>query len=55
MRWSESIGRTAGHMDWSRDGFTTPFRFPPGNSWLYGSGVDWAGLLLEQVTGLSLG
>lgn len=55
MRWSNSIGRTARHLDWSRDGLNTPLRFPPGDSWLYGSGVDWAALVLENITGLTLG
>lgn len=54
-KWSKSIGRTAWHMSWNRQGFTTPFRFAPGEGWLYGSGVDWAGLVLEQVTGTRLG
>jgi CubicO group peptidase (beta-lactamase class C family) len=30
-------------------------KFPSGEGWQYGSGVDWAGQVLEKVTGKSLG
>ncbi|KAM5350465.1 hypothetical protein ACJ41O_006970 [Fusarium nematophilum] len=44
-------GRTATILDWSREGFTTPLKFPPGEGWYYGSATDWAGLVLEELTG----
>ncbi|KAL6709166.1 hypothetical protein ACN47E_001982 [Coniothyrium glycines] len=31
-----------------------PLVFQPGEGWQYGLGIDWAGLALERVTGLSL-
>lgn len=31
-----------------------PLLFPPGAKWNYGIGMDWAGLLVERVTGRSL-
>lgn len=34
---------------------TTPLLFDPGTEWRYGSGVDWAGLVVEAVTGQRLG
>jgi CubicO group peptidase (beta-lactamase class C family) len=37
------------------EGWTTPLKFPPGEGWSYGSGLDWAGRVLERVTGQSLG
>ncbi|KAK8855024.1 Beta-lactamase-like protein [Apiospora arundinis] len=33
---------------------TLPLLFQPGEGWEYGVGVDWAGVALERVTGLSL-
>lgn len=31
-----------------------PLLFEPGRSWHYGSGIDWAGLLVERLTGSNL-
>ena len=33
----------------------TPLMFDPGAKWLYGVGIDWAGLILERVTKSKLG
>ncbi|OIW25732.1 beta-lactamase [Coniochaeta ligniaria NRRL 30616] len=55
IAWSKSVSRTANAMTWSIDGFSTPFIFPPGEGWMYGSSLDWAGQVLEQVTGQKLG
>ncbi|KAI5457414.1 beta-lactamase/transpeptidase-like protein [Mariannaea sp. PMI_226] len=55
MKWSKSVGRTANYMDFSRDGINTPLKFAPGEGWYYGTAVDWAGIVLEEVTGKSLG
>ena len=54
-KWSAKVGRTANNLDWSRAGFTTPLKFAPGEGWYYGTAIDWAGLVLENVTGQSLG
>ncbi|KAJ4396077.1 hypothetical protein N0V93_000294 [Gnomoniopsis smithogilvyi] len=32
-----------------------PLLFQPGEGWEYGLGIDWAGIALERVTGLTLG
>jgi CubicO group peptidase (beta-lactamase class C family) len=32
-----------------------PLRFDPGTNWQYGVGIDWAGLAVEAVTGMTLG
>lgn len=37
------------------DLFSYPLHYQPGTSWLYGSGLDWAGRIVERVTGLTLG
>ncbi|GJN83900.1 hypothetical protein PLIIFM63780_007451 [Purpureocillium lilacinum] len=54
-KWSAKVGRRATNLDWSRAGFTTPLSFAPGDGWQYGTAIDWAGLVLEAVTGQSLG
>jgi CubicO group peptidase (beta-lactamase class C family) len=37
------------------DGIDTPLVHEPGERFTYGVGIDWAGLLLERVTGMQLG
>lgn len=32
-----------------------PLDYQPGKGWMYGSGLDWAGLIVERATGLRLG
>lgn len=36
-------------------GLETPLAFDPGSQWQYGVGIDWAGLLVERVSGQTLG
>jgi methyl acetate hydrolase len=33
----------------------TPLAFDPGTKWEYGIGIDWAGLMVERVSGMTLG
>jgi len=37
------------------DAFYPPLMFDPGDRWEYGISIDWVGLLVEQVSGKSLG
>ncbi|CAM1502587.1 Fc.00g073630.m01.CDS01 [Cosmosporella sp. VM-42] len=37
------------------EAFSYPLGFQPGTSWMYGPGLDWAGRLVERVTGRTLG
>lgn len=37
------------------DLFYYPLSFQPGTSWMYGSGLDWAGRIVERATGKTLG
>jgi CubicO group peptidase (beta-lactamase class C family) len=37
------------------EAFSYPLGFQPGTNWMYGPGLDWAGRLVEQVTGHTLG
>ena len=32
-------------------GYLTPLTFNPGDSWEYGAGLDWAGLMIERANG----
>jgi len=36
------------------EGIQAPLLYPPGQGWRYSTATDWAGQLLEQVTGSSL-
>ncbi|OBT87865.1 hypothetical protein VE02_02613 [Pseudogymnoascus sp. 03VT05] len=36
------------------DDMKSPLLFQPGTGWEYGTGIDWAGVALERVTGLTL-
>ena len=33
----------------------TPLLFDPGEQWMYGANIEWAGLILEKITGQRLG
>lgn len=39
----------------SRASITTPLLFDPGERWEYGSNIDWAGQVIEGITGQRLG
>ena len=39
----------------SKAALTTPLLFDPGEKWEYGSNIDWAGQVVEGVTGKRLG
>lgn len=54
MKWRKAVGRPKVNLTWSEEGFSTPLLFEPGTQWLYGTGIDWAGQLLEKVTGQTL-
>ncbi|BCS17870.1 serine hydrolase domain-containing protein [Aspergillus puulaauensis] len=54
QKWSKSQGRSAYTFSGSMDGYTHPLLFQPGTSWGYGAGLDWAGQLIERVTGSPL-
>jgi CubicO group peptidase (beta-lactamase class C family) len=55
IRWSKAVGRTCTNLGYTLDGWFTPLKFAPGEGWYYGSAVDWAGQVLEKITGKSLG
>jgi CubicO group peptidase (beta-lactamase class C family) len=55
MRWSAAVNRTDNALTWNRGGFLTPLKFAPGEGWYYGSSTDWAGFVVEKVTGKTVG
>ena len=36
-------------------GYNYPLIVEPGTAWNYGAGLDWAGVLIERLTGMKLG
>lgn len=54
-RWAQHVGRTANAGSCTVEGWSTPLKFAPGEGWCYGTGVDWAGQVLERVSGMRLG
>jgi methyl acetate hydrolase len=53
-RWYEATGAPS-LFDLKKDALRTPLAFDPGTRWEYGIGIDWAGLLVEEVSGQTLG
>ncbi|KAG5801530.1 hypothetical protein H9Q74_013731 [Fusarium xylarioides] len=47
-------GATVGNKSTIIGWFDHPLLFEPGQGWEYGSGVDWVGRLVEQISGMSL-
>jgi methyl acetate hydrolase len=48
-------GKRPGVTSGNRASLMTPLLFDPGESWEYGSNIDWAGQVVEAVTGHRLG
>ena len=59
--WSEAIARyqettgTPGIITCENAALTTPLLFDPGDRWDYGINIDWAGKMVETVSGRTLG
>ncbi|WP_417520201.1 serine hydrolase domain-containing protein [Minwuia sp.] len=59
--WSADIDRYVKAVDIppissrTRAALRLPLLFDPGTDWIYGVGIDWAGLMVEQVSGQKLG
>lgn len=52
LRHAMATGKMAAGKRASLD---LPLLFDPGTNWQYGTGIDWAGLAVEAVTGITLG
>lgn len=52
VAWRQSRGETPMVMIGKLlEAFSHPLLFEPGTSWVYGSGLEWAGLLVERLNG----
>jgi len=51
--WDKDAADYVAHNGPNPNGFP-PLMFEPGSRWQYGTGVDWAGRLVEHVSGLNL-
>lgn len=55
-KWNEKFNPSRpGVRRTVEEAFKQPLRFQPGTSWMYGPGLDWAGRIVERITGLTLG
>lgn len=54
LAWLKYHGREPGTSGKLLERFDTPLVFEPGESWMYGPGLDYAGLLVERLTGKTL-
>ncbi|KAJ5620181.1 hypothetical protein N7510_004165 [Penicillium lagena] len=55
-RWREKFSSSQDGQSRSvEELFCYPLAFQPGSSWMYGSGLDWAGRIVERITGGNLG
>lgn len=54
LAWLAYHNRELGTSGKLLERFDTPLMFEPGDAWMYGPSIDYAGLLIERVTGLTL-
>ena len=54
QRWHETTG-VPSVLSLEKRSMTLPLAFDPGTRWEYGVGIDWAGLMVEAVSGQTLG
>ncbi|KAJ6020383.1 hypothetical protein N7540_005887 [Penicillium herquei] len=54
-RWRENLAGSTTERRNVEDLFCYPLTFQPGEGWMYGPGLDWAGRVVERVTGCTLG
>ncbi|KAL8712937.1 MAG: hypothetical protein Q9220_002795 [cf. Caloplaca sp. 1 TL-2023] len=52
-RWGQPFGCDE-FSGLPKDILGQPLRFEPGTDWEYGVGIDWAGTLIERISGMSL-
>ncbi|KAI4154764.1 MAG: hypothetical protein LQ341_000289 [Variospora aurantia] len=54
-RWCQKFDPPGGSPRPVAEAFLYPLGFQPGSSWMYSTGLDWAGKIVERVTGRTLG
>lgn len=55
IRWAKHVGRRQEDVAGTVAAWDLPLKFPPGQGWYYGTGIDWAGQVVERLTGQTLG
>lgn len=55
LKWSRQQGNKVSRVHWSVKEISTPLRHEPGELFTYGVSTDWAGLVIEHITGQRLG
>lgn len=56
LAWRKSRGEAPQFLEGGMpEAVNCPSLFQPGEGWLYGGGLDWAGLLIERLSGKTLG
>ncbi|GFF92482.1 esterase EstB [Aspergillus udagawae] len=54
QKWAAYHGRNIDHTQGTYESITYPLIFEPGEDWRYGPGVDWAGRVVEVLSGKRL-
>lgn len=59
LRWCAATGKDLSHKNIHKlntvpKRFNSPLQYEPGTSWGYGCSIDWAGKLVERVSGMTL-
>jgi len=54
IRYNESQGIKPDSTPTKFEAYKLPLKFQPGEGWVYGVSIDWAGRVVEVLTGLSL-
>ncbi|KAI6856361.1 beta-lactamase family protein [Hortaea werneckii] len=54
MKYQMSVGKTPGAGSTVEETRSHPLLFEPGTAWMYGCSTDWAGKLVERISGMTL-
>ncbi|KAI7625797.1 beta-lactamase family protein, partial [Hortaea werneckii] len=54
MKYLKSVGKTPGAGTTVEETRSYPLLFEPGTAWMYGCSTDWAGKLVERISGMTL-
>lgn len=55
LRWAKYVGRKQEDVSGTVEAWNLPLKFTPGQGWYYGTSIDWAGQVVEKLTGQTLG
>jgi Beta-lactamase class C and other penicillin binding proteins len=54
IRWAREVKHTAKSTGGTLQGLMFPMRFVPGETWSYGTAIEWVGIPIERITGKRL-